>query len=88
MLIDSIQEAIQVLLESSAQNIVFRTLRIADKVMGAVQQLQVHRLSTNLLRGFTITAVYKEMQNIAHKNKMELLLNSPSDLFKIEVSKH
>ena len=38
-------------------------LRIADKVMGAVQQLQIHRLSTNLLRGSTITAIYKEMQN-------------------------
>ena len=75
-----------VLLESSAQNIVFRTLRIADKVMGAVQQLQIHRLSTNLLRGSTVTAIFKEMQHKADFNKMELLLNSPADLFKIEVS--
>ena len=75
-----------VLLESSAQNIVFRTLRIADKIMGAVQQLQVHRLSTNLFRGSTIVAIFKEMQQKADKNNMELLINSPSDLFKVEVS--
>ena len=54
--------------------------------MGSVQQLQIHRLSTNLLRGSTVTAIYKEMQNKADTNKMELLLNSPADLFKIEVS--
>ena len=29
---------------------------------------------------------YKEMQQKADFNKMELLLNSPADLFKIEVS--
>ena len=75
-----------VLLESSTQNIVFSTLRIADKIMGAVQQLRVHRLSPGLLGETTITAIYKNMQSKAEKGNMELLLNTPADLFQVEVS--
>ena len=37
--------------------------------MGAVQHLQVHRLSTGLLRGSTVTTIFKEMQNKAEKMK-------------------
>ena len=41
----------QVVLESSAQNIVFGATRIAENIIGTFQQVQVHQLSRGQLRG-------------------------------------
>ena len=74
------------LMASAAQNIVFKTDKVTDKLLDGIQQLQVHRLSTNLLLGKTVTKIYMALKEKAENQHMELLISAPSDLFQVEVS--
>ena len=74
------------LLVSASQDITFQTNAISDKFLSTIQQLQLKRLSPNFLQGETINKLFLHLQQKAHANNMDLLINAPSDLFQIDVS--
>ena len=74
------------LILAAARNVVFIANHIISKFTSAITQLQIQRLSPQLLEGSTIVKIFQYLQTLANSKNMELLIAQPSDLFQIDVT--
>jgi hypothetical protein len=72
------------ILVSACQDITFKANTILDKLLGAIQQLQVQRLAPDFLQGPTILKLFKHLKLQVQNGKLDLLILAPSDLFQID----
>jgi hypothetical protein len=54
--------------------------------MATIEQLQFKRISPNFLEGSTNNKQFKDLQQLAHQGKMDLLMHKHSDVYQIDVS--
>ena len=74
------------MLASAVNTLLFQTMAVARIVSAMVKQAQMKRLSTDLLKGYTINKMFNFLDKAAKEKRMQLLIKKSVDLFQTELS--
>ena len=87
--VENLQQMVKfnrLILSFASNNIFYETEEISNNIMSTINQAKSHRLSEDLLSRTTVQKMYNHLDEMHNSRFMDMMLDSPRDLYQAEVS--
>ena len=87
--VENLQQMVKfnpLILSFASNNIFYKTEEISKNIMSTINQAKSHSLSEDLLSLTTVQKVYNHLHEMYNSRSMDMMLDSPRDLYQAEVS--